>query len=67
MEGKRRPIETIEGTGGSLAEALEDAARKAVDANAANVGKEYVVLYHVVTVDNPRISEHKITLAAGEG
>ena len=67
MEGKRRPIETIEGRGESLLDALQDAADKAVAANAANVGKEYVVLYHVVTVDNPRISEHKITLAAGEG
>jgi len=42
--------------------ALEDAAGKAVEKDVANVGKEYVVLHHIVTVSNPRISEHKISL-----
>jgi hypothetical protein len=57
-----RPIETFEGAGETLADALEDAARKAITKNVANDGKQYVVLHHLVTVSNPRISEHKITL-----
>jgi hypothetical protein len=57
-----RPIDTFDGRGDTFAEALEDAAGKAVEKDVANVGKEYVVLHHIVTVSNPRISEHKITL-----
>lgn len=64
-EESRQPIETFEGRGETLADALEDAAGKAVAKNVANVGKEYVVLQHIVTVSNPRISEHKIVLAGG--
>jgi len=58
----RRPIETFDGVGESFVDALEDAAGKAVEKDVANVGKEYVVLHHIVTVSNPRISEHKISL-----
>jgi hypothetical protein len=61
----RRPIETFDGMGETFAEALEDAAGKAVEKDVANVGKEYVVLHHIVTVSNPRISEHKIKLGGG--
>jgi len=57
-----RPIDTFDGRGDTFAEALEDAAGKAVEKDVANVGKEYVVLHHIVTISNPRISEHKITL-----
>ena len=63
--GEKRPIEEIDGFGETFAEALEDAARKAIDKNIANDGKEYVVLHHLVTVSNPRISEHKIKIGGG--
>ncbi len=62
MNQSGRPIDTFDGRGDTFAEALEDAAGKAVEKDVANVGKEYVVLHHIVTVSNPRISEHKITL-----
>jgi hypothetical protein len=62
MEDSRKPIEMFAGSGETLVDALEDAASKAVEKNVANVGKEYVVLQHLVTVSNPRISEHKIVL-----
>lgn len=62
MNQSGRPIETFDGRGDTFADALEDAAGKAVEKDVANVGKEYVVLHHLVTVSNPRISEHKITL-----
>jgi hypothetical protein len=58
----RRPIETFDGVGESFVDALEDAAGKAVEKDVANVGKEYVVLHHIVTISNPRISEHTSTL-----
>ncbi|HET6682333.1 MAG TPA: hypothetical protein VFG75_01445 [Gaiella sp.] len=64
-EESRQPIETFEGRGETVADALEDAATKAVAKNVMNVGKEYVVVQHIVTVSNPRISEHKIVLAGG--
>lgn len=64
-EESRQPIETFEGRGETLADALEDAAGRAVAKNVANVGKEYVVVQHIVTVSNPRISEHMIVLAGG--
>ena len=67
MNDSRRPLEMIEGRGETLREALEDAATKAIGKNVANDGKEYVIVSHTVTVSNPRISEHKVTLAAGEG
>ena len=63
----RRPLETFEGTGETLHDALEDAATKAIGKDIANDGKEYVILSHTVTVSNPRISEHKVTLAGGGG
>ena len=44
-----RPIETFDGRGDTFADALEDAAGKAVEKDVANVGKEYVVLHHIVT------------------
>ena len=62
MNQSGRPIETFDGRGDTFADALEDAAGKAVEKDVANVGKEYVVLHHIVTISNPRISEHKITL-----
>ena len=62
MNESRRPIETFDGVGESFHDALEDPAGKAVEKDVANVGKEYVVLHHIVTISNPRISEHKITL-----
>jgi hypothetical protein len=65
LSDNRRPIETFEGRGETLAEALEDAATRAVEKDLANVGKQYVVLYHLVTVSNPRISEHVIGLGGG--
>jgi hypothetical protein len=67
VNDSRRPLEMIEGRGETLREALEDAATKAIGKNVANDGKEYVIVSHTVTVSNPRISEHKVTLAAGEG
>ena len=67
MNESRRPLEMVEGRGETLHEALEDAATKAIGKNVANDGKEYVIVSHTVTVSNPRISEHKVTLAAGEG
>ena len=65
MNESRVPLETYEGRGETLAEALEDAAVKAIDKNVANVGREYVIVQHIVTVSNPRISEHKVTVAGG--
>jgi hypothetical protein len=64
MEGgeKRAPIEEFDGRGETFDEALADAAQKAIGKNVANDGKEYVVLHHLVTVSNPRISEHRIKL-----
>ena len=62
MNQSGRPIDTFDGRGDTFAEALEDAAGKAVEKDVTNVGKEYVVLHHIVTVSNPRISEHKISL-----
>ncbi len=58
----RNPIEEFDGRGETFDDALEDAARKVIDKNVANDGREYVVLHHIVTVSNPRISEHKIKL-----
>jgi hypothetical protein len=55
------PIHEIEGCGETFEEALENAAAK-ITLNDENIGKEYVVLHHLVTVSNPRISEHKIKL-----
>jgi hypothetical protein len=62
MGGEKRPIEEFDGFGKTLEEALENAASKAIEKSAANDGKEYVVLHHLVTVSNPRISEHKIKI-----
>ncbi len=62
MGESRMPIEEFEGRGDSFEKALEDAARQAIDRNVMNDGKQYVVLHHIVTVSNPRISEHVIKL-----
>lgn len=62
MGEERKPIDTYDGSGETLVDALDDAARKAIAANVANDGKEFVVLHHLVTVSNPRISEHKVVL-----
>ena len=43
MNQSGRPIETFDGRGDTFAEALEDAAGKAVEKDVTNVGKEYVV------------------------
>lgn len=59
---KKFPIEEFDGIGRTFDEALADAAQKAINRNVANDGKEYVVLHHIVTVSNPRISEHRIKL-----
>ncbi|HTK24756.1 MAG TPA: hypothetical protein VL264_11055 [Gaiella sp.] len=67
MSETRRPLEMFEGKGDTLHDALENAANQAIEKNIANDGKEYVIVSHTVTVSNPRISEHKVTLAAGEG
>ncbi len=63
--GEKRPIEEFDGYGETFAEALDDAAKNAIEKDVANDGKEYVVLHHIVTVSNPRISEHKIKLGGG--
>ncbi len=64
MAKHRAEIEIFNGHGRTLTAALNDAARAAITKDRANVGKEYVVLAHVVTVSNPRISEHKVVLGA---
>lgn len=62
MGENRTPIDVFDGSGETLAEALEDAAQKAISKNVANDGKQYVILHHLVTVSNPRISEHKVVI-----
>lgn len=62
MEPKE-PLRTYEGRGETLDEALVDAAGKALDDDFdRNRGREFIVVRHVVTVDNPRISEHRIDI-----
>jgi len=62
MEPKE-PLRTYEGRGETLDEAFVDAASKALDDDRQrNLGRQFVVLRHVVTVDNPRISEHKVDI-----
>ncbi len=67
MGDKRSPIEEFDGCGETFADALQDAAEKVIAKSSANDGKEYVVLHHIVTVSNPRISEHKIKLGGSGG
>ncbi len=62
MEPKE-PLRTYEGCGETLDEAFVDAARKALaDDSERNLGRQFVVIRHVVTIDNPRISEHKVDI-----
>ena len=65
MSDDQRELEIWEGKGETLHDALEDAARQAIGKSIANDGRQYVIVQHVVTVSNPRISEHKVTLAGG--
>jgi hypothetical protein len=67
MNEDDQPLERFEGRGKTLEEALEKAAEEAIRKNVANDGKQYVVLYHLVKVSNPRISEHLIALVSGGG
>lgn len=56
-------VRSYEGTGETLDKALTDAARKALaDDSDRNLGRQFVILHAVVTVDNPRISEYKVVL-----
>lgn len=59
-----RPIERFEGTGETFEDACEDAANRAVTTSAANDGKQFVVLHHLVNVSNPRIRSHSVVLGA---
>ena len=65
MNDSRVPLETYEGRGETLAEALEDAAAKAINKDIANVGREYIIVQHIVTVSNPRISERTAAIRPG--
>ncbi len=57
------PLRAYEGRGKTLDEAFVDAASKALDDDyERNRGREFLVLRHIVTVDNPRISEHKVDI-----
>jgi len=59
----QEPLKSYEGRGETLDEAFLDAARKALDDDRdRNVGRQFVVIRHVVTVDNPRISEHRVAI-----
>jgi hypothetical protein len=53
---------TYQGVGRTLDEAFEDVANNAVADSVGNVGKEFDVVRWVVTVDNPRISQHKVVI-----
>lgn len=53
---------TYEGIGPTLDAAFEDAANNAVADSADNVGKEFDVVRHYVTVSNPRISQHRVVV-----
>jgi ADP-ribose pyrophosphatase YjhB (NUDIX family) len=55
--------DTYVGVGGTLEEAFENAATAAVRESRENVGRRFEVVRWVVTVDNPRISEHKVTIS----
>lgn len=61
--GETEPLRSYDGRGETLEEALTDAASQAIhDDIKRNRGREFVIVRHVVTVENPRISEHRITL-----
>jgi flavin-binding protein dodecin len=53
---------TYVGVGGTLEEAFESAATAAVEDSRENVGRSFEVVRWAVTVDNPRISEYKVTI-----
>jgi hypothetical protein len=57
------PLKVYEGRGETIGEALEGAAARALtDDRDGNLGAEFAILRHVVRVENPRISEHIITI-----
>lgn len=54
---------TFEGVGETLADALQDAAERAVAADYdGNVGRDFELVRITVTVDNPRISQHRVVI-----
>jgi uncharacterized protein YbbK (DUF523 family) len=53
---------TYEGTGETLDDAFLDAAERAVADSRDNIGRTFEVVRHTVTVDNPRISEHRVVI-----
>lgn len=55
--------QTYEGCGKTEDLALIDAATKALDADyERNLGREFQIVEHYVTIENPRISEHRVKL-----
>jgi len=53
----------FQGVGETIDKALEDAATKALDRDRVrNLGREFQIVRHLVTVENPRISEHRIDI-----
>lgn len=60
QSGKSRA--TYEGTGETLEEAFQDAANRAVADSGDNVGRDFEVVRYVVTVANPRISQHRVVI-----
>lgn len=61
--GRSGERSSFEGVGETLADALQDAAEHAVAADReANVGREFELVRITVTVDNPRISQHRVVI-----
>lgn len=54
---------TYEGIGRTLDEAFQNVADNAVADSVDNIGKEFDVVRHFVTVANPRIREHKVVIS----
>lgn len=54
---------TYTGTGETMKDALQDAAEQAVADSRDDVGVEFDIVRHIVVVDNPRISQHKVTIS----
>lgn len=63
-EDGTRDENTYVGRGETLEQAFEDAAVRAIEDSRENAGRQFEVVRWVVTVDNPRISEHKVTINA---
>jgi hypothetical protein len=53
---------TYEGVGRTLDEAFQNVADNAVADSADNIGKDFEVVRYVVTIDNPRISQHRVVV-----